>query len=110
MRRAPTQRDLDLKEELSVHLAARRELGPEMEDLAIASFLDKLDRELDARIEAKLVQRLRQAQRERRGATVSLIVTLTLAIPLSAVAASYAGLAGLAMVWAAILFLNCYRR
>ncbi len=101
---------LSVREELKAHLEARRELGPEMDDLLVASFLEKIDREIDSRIEAKLAQRTRALQSDRRGATITLIVTLALAIPLSAVAAWTAGLPGLAIVWAALLFLNLYRR
>ncbi len=104
------RRHVDWKEELKAHLAARQELGPEMDDLNIASFLDKLERELDARIEARFAQETRLARRERRGATATLVITLAMAIPLTAVAASYAGLAGMGIVWAALLLLNFYRR
>ena len=45
------------RDELQATLAARRELGPEREPELVDSFLAKIEREIDARVEQRLATR-----------------------------------------------------
>src|SRR5215467_1488112 len=50
----------DIRAAAEVH----RELGPEYSDAVVASFLEKVDRELAARVEARLAEAARSAPRQ----------------------------------------------
>jgi hypothetical protein len=45
-------------EDLRAALAARQELGPDFEPAIIESFLDRLDRTIEARVDARVSERL----------------------------------------------------
>jgi len=45
------------QKELQATVEARKELGPEHEEHLIAGFLERIDREIDRRVEAKLERR-----------------------------------------------------
>lgn len=114
--------DPELRKELDATLHTRRELGPEYESELVDSFLEKVDRRLDSVVE----RRVRRAVAERQmvvvggaspsreaavpegpGAVFGLAaVSLVLAVPLSAIAATNAGLAGLVVCWAGIFGVN----
>ena len=49
--------DKGVAEELEATVAARRELGPEHEEHLIAGFLDRIDKEVDRRVEERLAKR-----------------------------------------------------
>ncbi|MDJ0380633.1 hypothetical protein [Streptomyces sp. G-G2] len=98
----------ELKKDLDATLRARGELGPEYESALVDSFVEKVDTQVRRRLAE---QRLAEARGpgavpgagsfgERFGFA---IVTLVLAIPLSAVAVVNAGLTGLLISWAGIL-------
>jgi beta-lactamase regulating signal transducer with metallopeptidase domain len=55
-------------EDIRAAAAVHRELGPEYSDAVVASFLEKVDREIAARVEARMagVPQARPAQRDRR--------------------------------------------
>ena len=82
----------------------------------VDSFLDKVGREIDARVDARLATAARQIpQRPERAPrrineVAVLAITLTLGIPISAIAVAAgshpAGLWGLLVVWAAIAVIN----
>ena len=75
------------REELKATLEARRELGAELEPQLVESFLDKIDRGLDERIDAKLAGRRvsrKQDNHEFELAVVS--VSFGTALPLGAMA------------------------
>lgn len=83
-----------------------RELEPEYRDAVVESFLDRMGKEIDARVD----QRLAAAQpRHRPMALVLAIVSLGVGIPLTAIISSMSDggqLAELAIVWAAIAVIN----
>lgn len=111
--------DADLKKELNATLQARRELGDEYESALVDSFLEKVDQRIDGSVERRVRRQLAEQQmvvaRDSRGpkSTDSFgdrfgfgIVSLVLAIPLSAIGGGVAGLPGLLVAWAGIVGVN----
>lgn len=104
----------ELKKELSATLDARRELGAEYEAALVDSFVEKVDTQVRRRLAE---ERLSAARGTHPGAAQSAdgnfgerfgfaIITLVLAIPLSAIGAAQAGLSGLVVAWVGILGVN----
>jgi hypothetical protein len=112
-------RDTELKKELNATLQARRELGEEYESALVDSFLEKVDQRIDGAVERRVRRQLAEQQMvvarggrspkptdtfgERFGFG---IVSLVLAIPLSAIGASQADLPGLLVAWFGIVGVN----
>jgi hypothetical protein len=112
-------RDTELKRELDASLQARRELGEEYESALVDSFLEKVDQRIDAAVERRVRRQFAESQmaaaRDSRspGATDSFgerfgfgIVSLVLAVPLSAIGAGTAQLPGLLVTWVGIVGVN----
>jgi hypothetical protein len=112
-------RDTDLKKELDATLQARRELGEEYESALVDSFLEKVEQRIDGAVERgvrrQLAEQRMQTARDSRspGATDSWgerfgfgIVSLVLAVPLSAIGGGVAHLPGLLAAWAGIVGVN----
>ncbi|WP_167414083.1 hypothetical protein [Streptomyces carpinensis] len=112
-------RDTDLKKELNATLQARRELGEEYESALVDSFLEKVDQRIDGAVERRVRRQLAEQQmtvaRDSRSpkATDSWgerfgfgIVSLVLAVPLSAIGGGVAHLPGLLAAWAGIVGVN----
>ncbi|MFE2147574.1 hypothetical protein ACFXA3_38595 [Streptomyces sp. NPDC059456] len=104
----------ELKKELDATLDARRELGPEYETALVDSFVEKVDTQVRRRLAE---ERLDAARGGRGGGPSPLeggfgerfgfaIVSLVLAIPLSAIGATQAGFGGLLVAWAGVLGVN----
>jgi len=102
-------------EEIRAAAETHTELGPAYRDAVIESFLDRVGREIDARVDARLAQQAAQpSARDRRGHPGSpmalAIISMTLGIPLSAIALAVgthpAGIVGLLVVWIAITAIN----
>lgn len=112
-------RDTELKKELDATLHARRDLGEEYDSALVESFLEKIEERLDAAVERR-VRRLaaeqqitvaRSPRRQRSGDNFGerfgfAIVTMVLAIPLSAIGVANADLAGLIVTWLGIVGVN----
>jgi len=99
------QEFISLRDELKISLGAHRELGPEMDDAIVEAFLERAQRAIDARVDMRLRQ-LQVTQKSRsRGRTGRMAVLLVFAIPLAAIGASAAGINGLLLVLAALVFL-----
>lgn len=103
----------EARDELKVHLAARRDLPAHMEDELVEAFLAKLERAVDVRVESRLLQargeaEARQLQQDRRAKQRIAVaaISLGLAVPLSAIAGGIAGMPGLILVWLVILLIN----
>jgi hypothetical protein len=103
-------------EEIRAAAEVHDELGPRYRDAVIESFLDKVGREIDARVDARLTQQ-QVAQPPARsghghsGSPMALaIVSMALGIPISAIAVAAgqnpAGFKGLVVVWIAIAVIN----
>ncbi|MXM67099.1 hypothetical protein GR925_27635 [Streptomyces sp. HUCO-GS316] len=115
-------RDTELKKELDATLHARRELGEEYESALVDSFLAKVDQRIDGAVERRVRRQLAEQQmvvaRGSRSpkATDSWgerfgfgIVSLVLAIPLSAIGGGVARLPGLLVAWAGIVGVNAFQ-
>ncbi|WAZ27106.1 hypothetical protein STRCI_003437 [Streptomyces cinnabarinus] len=112
-------RDTEIKKELNATLQARRELGEEYESALVDSFLEKVDQRIDGAVERRVRRQLAEQQMvvargsrspkptdswgERFGFG---IVSLVLAIPLSAIGGGVAHLPGLLVAWAGIVGVN----
>ena len=103
-------------EEIRAAAETHNELGPAYRDAVIESFLDKVGREIDARVDARLTQQqgARPSGRDRRGHSGSpmllAIISMSLGIPLTAITLAVgthpAGIVGLLVVWIAITAIN----
>jgi hypothetical protein len=111
--------DTELKKELDATLQARRELGDEYEPALIDSFLEKVEQRLDGTVERRVRRQLAEQQMVvARGARSPQsadswgerfgfgIVSLVLAVPLSAIGGGVAHLPGLLVAWAGIVGVN----
>ncbi|MFD9519446.1 hypothetical protein [Streptomyces sp. NPDC059979] len=111
----------ELKKELDATLDARRELGPEYESALVDSFVEKVDTQVRRRLAEERLSAARGGARSPAGPGVHgvpgvdgnfgerfgfAIITLVLAIPLSAIAAAHADLEGLLVAWAGIVGVN----
>lgn len=115
--------DTELEKELKATLQARSELGAEYESALIESFLEKveqrLDGTLDRRVRRHLAERQIHAVRGTRAPQRPLgnfgerfgfgIISLVLAVPLSAIGVADAGIGGLVVVWLGIVGVNMFQ-
>ncbi|MER7467578.1 hypothetical protein [Streptomyces sp. NPDC097981] len=103
----------ELKKELGAALDARRELGPDYEAALVDSFVEKVD----TQVRRRLAEERLAAARGGRGGLPSpdggfgerfgfAIITLVLAVPLSAIGSTQAGFKGLLVAWAGVLGVN----
>lgn len=112
-------RDAELKKELNASLQARRELGEEYESALVDSFLEKVDQRIDGAVERRVRRQLAEHQmtvaRDARSPKVTDswgerfgfgIVSLVLAVPLSAIGGGVGDLPGLLVAWAGIVGVN----
>ncbi|MCX4738727.1 hypothetical protein [Streptomyces antibioticus] len=113
------RQDSDLKKELDATLHARRELGEEYESALVDSFLEKVDQRIDGAVERRVRRQLAERQmvaardsrspgdRDSWGERFGFgIVSLVLAIPLSAIGAGTGKLPGLIVSWLGIVGVN----
>ncbi|MFE2423077.1 hypothetical protein [Streptomyces hokutonensis] len=112
--------DAELKKELNATLQARRELGDEYESALVDSFLEKVDQRIDGAVERRVRRQMAEQQmvvaRGSRGGPKPTdswgerfgfgIVSMVLAIPLSAIGGGIAHLPGLLVAWAGIVGVN----
>ena len=104
------------RDEIRAAAETHRELGPDYQEAVIESFLDKVGKEIDARVDARLGSgrqnwRPQPAPKQQHGSAMALaIVSMVLGIPLTAIVLAVgshpAGLAGLLIVWAGIVAIN----
>jgi hypothetical protein len=109
--------------ELRAAAETHKELGPEYRDAVLESFVDRVGREIDARVDARLAQAAARPMAPQATATAPVpraskpfsplamaLGSITLGIPISAIAvaagAHPAGLWGLLVVWIAIAVIN----
>ncbi|MDV9177431.1 hypothetical protein R6V09_45795 [Streptomyces sp. W16] len=111
--------DAELKKELNATLQARRELGDEYESALVDSFLEKVDQRIDGAVERRVRRQMAEQQmvvaRGSRGPKPTDswgerfgfgIVSMVLAIPLSAIGGGIAHLPGLLVAWIGIVGVN----
>ncbi|WP_030216332.1 membrane protein [Streptomyces sp. NRRL WC-3626] len=112
-------RDTELKKELHASLQARRELGEEYESALVDSFLEKVDQRIDGAVERRVRRQVAERQmtvaRDARSPRVTDswgdrfgfgIVSLVLAVPLSAIGGGVGHLPGLLVTWLGIVGVN----
>ncbi|MCQ9181519.1 hypothetical protein KMT30_21200 [Streptomyces sp. IBSBF 2953] len=112
-------RDTDLKKELDATLQTRRELGEEYESALVDSFLEKVDQRIDTAVERRVRRQLAEQQMvAARGARSPRatdswgerfgfgVVSLILAIPLSAIGGAFAGFSGVLAAWLGVVGVN----
>ena len=91
------------REEAAAALGARRELGAEMEPAVVDAFVERVERSIDARLDTRGGGRARRGQ----GSLPALpIVSLGVAIPLTAIAGGIGGLLAILIVWIGIVAVN----
>ena len=94
-------RDPELRKEAEATLAARRELGQELEPELVDAFVERVERRLDERL-----SKARPAPRDRRQEFVITLVSLGVAVPMLGIAGGTAGLPGVVAVCAALVLVN----
>ncbi|MFF5899512.1 hypothetical protein ACFY8O_26805 [Streptomyces argenteolus] len=113
-------REPELRRELDATLRARAELGPEYESALVDSFLEKVEQRLDSTLDRHLRRSLAEQRTTtaRGGAEPAGIggtfverfgfgvVSLVLAVPLSAIGVANAGIEGLVTAWLGIVGVN----
>ncbi|MFL5964092.1 MAG: hypothetical protein ACJ757_14490 [Gaiellaceae bacterium] len=80
-------------------IAARQELGPEHDDQLIAGFLDRIEHELDRRVDERVA---RLAPVKRRGSPLH-PGNIAVCIPIVAIAGGIGGLPGLITAFIALV-------
>ncbi|MEU8269070.1 hypothetical protein AB0B89_18115 [Sphaerisporangium sp. NPDC049002] len=115
------------RDELRATVEARRDLGPDYEHALIESFLEKIDSTIDARVRSEVTAQNGyqghpgpggfagphgappgQAKPHKQGdGTIPIALgSLGIGVPLTAIAATQAGLAGLFLAWTGIVLVN----
>ncbi|NUT43685.1 MAG: hypothetical protein HOV86_27210 [Thermoactinospora sp.] len=98
-----------LRDDLQATLDARRDLGPEYETALVDSFVERLDAAIAARVHAELHGPAPARPKQHNGGAAMIPIALGsmgIGIPLTAIAASNAGLVGLTITWIAIVVIN----
>ncbi|MGW0884552.1 hypothetical protein [Streptomyces sp. NPDC002671] len=116
--RVGLEKEADLKKELDATLRARGELGAEYDSALVDSFLEKVEQRIgesvDRRVRRHLAEQQMATARGGRGPRPAdswadrygfALLTLVLAIPLSAIAA-VEGLPGMVTAWLGIVGVN----
>jgi hypothetical protein len=102
-------------EEIRAAAETHRELGPEYQSAVIDSFLDKVGREIDARVDQRMMMMgpmSRPVRPPKERAPMALAITsMAFGIPLTAITLglgghSVSGLVALIVVWIAITAIN----
>ena len=104
-------------DEIRAAAETHRDLGPDYQSAVIESFLDKVGREIDARVDARVAaqQQMPAAPAKRAAARepsafVLAVVSMAFGIPLTAIVAvagsNPVGLGGVLVVWLAIAVIN----
>jgi len=100
----------DVRKDLRAAVAARQELGPEYEDEIIEGFLERLDAQRRTTALPEPVQPPAHPSRERDPGGLALsIVSVSVAIPITAIAANTTGLVGVVVSWAGLVGINLAR-
>jgi hypothetical protein len=93
--------DEPTRQELEATLAARRELGPAHDRELIEGFLDRIEREIDRRVDERVAAR---APRKPRGSPLH-PGNIAVCIPIVAIAGGIAGLGGLIVAFLGLAFI-----
>lgn len=100
----------DVRKDLRAAVAARQELGPEYEAEIIEGFLERLDAQRRATTLPAPVQPPAHPSREKDPGGLALaIVSMGVAIPITAISANMVGLVGVVVSWAGLVGINLAR-
>jgi hypothetical protein len=98
------------RDELEASVAARRELGREREPEVVDAFLDRIEKQIDARVDAKLAQSRYAPQRRGDGPdwAAALLGISSLGIGIGATGAATSQHQGwvAAVAWVAVILVN----
>lgn len=92
--------------DLTAAAHARRELGPEYEAALVESFLERLDRDIDERLNAKAAGSPAGRRTSADSSIPVALGSLGLGVPLSAIAGGTGHLGGLLVAWTGIVAVN----
>lgn len=95
--------------ELRAAAESHHELAPEYRDAVVDSFVERIGKEIDARVDARLAQataRPALTSKQLNMLPVMALGSIALGIPISAIAAGTTGFWGLLVVWIAIAAIN----
>ena len=92
------------RDELHATIEARREVGPELEPELIDQFVERIEKRIAETAKPKQPVKRDNTGDEKRLALA--IVSLFVAIPLTAIGVTQADLVGLAIVWIGIVLVN----
>ena len=87
------------RDELQAAIAARSELGDDMEPALVDAFVERIERRLAER-QQESERSLRQRRKHQQG---MILGSMALSIPIIGVAAAFAGIAGVLVVCAALV-------
>ena len=90
--------DPDARDELDATLAARRELGPAHDSELVEGFLDRIDGEIERRVDARVAQQAPHQSALHPG-------NLAVCIPIVVVAGIFGGALGIVAVVAALVII-----
>jgi hypothetical protein len=102
-------------DEIRAAAHTHQELGPDYQSAVIESFLDKVGREIDARVDARVAGLSPRARRQRldrqpiqRSPFALALISLVAGIPLTAIATNFrtGGTTALFVIWLAITVIN----
>lgn len=96
------------RDDIEAALEARRELGPEMEPAVVDAFADRMERAIEARVDARLAESSasRPSRRSEVADHVLPVVSLGVAIPLTAIASATSGWLAVLIVWIGLVAVN----
>ena len=89
------------RHELEATIAARQELGPAHDDQLIAGFLDRIEKEIDRRVDDRIASR----GPKKRGPSPLHPGTIGVCIPIVAIAGGIGGVAGLIAAFTALVII-----
>ena len=95
------------RDDAEAALAARHDLGRDYEPAVVDSFVDRLDKAIDARVAQRVeeVGGRPPAKPDRSGLALA-IVSIACAIPITAIAGRMGGLPGMLIAWIGIVLVN----
>ncbi|TDD58670.1 hypothetical protein E1263_18355 [Kribbella antibiotica] len=100
----------DVRKDLRAAVAARQELGPEYEAEIIEGFLERLDAQRRATAVPEPVQPPAHPSREKDPGGLALaIVSMGVAVPITAISANMAGVTGVVVSWVGLVGINLAR-
>jgi hypothetical protein len=91
------------RKDVETALEARRELGPEYERHVVDSFVERIEHRLAERSPKQPVPR---TSHHREGSFALALITLGVAIPITAIAATHGGIVALIVVWLGLVAIN----